>query len=130
MAWYGGGERQAGVAAGTGHWYKAGEKLIPLTWTSVRDETGTHRDEYFYSTDPTMTAAAMIAAYHGRWDLETTFQEARRLLGLESTKGWCRRTVPEPPRACRGCTRSSPCCTSARPRQSDRVASSVRARRA
>ena len=59
----------------------------------VKDRTGTHRDEYFFSTDPAMTAAAMIEAYAGRWNLETTFQEARCYLGLESTRGWCRRTV-------------------------------------
>jgi hypothetical protein len=40
-----------------------------------------------------MTAAAMVEAYAGRWNLETTFQEARCVLGLESTRGWCRRTV-------------------------------------
>jgi hypothetical protein len=57
------------------------------------DPGGTHRDEYFYSTDTSMTVTAMIEAYAGRWNLETTFQEARCLLGLESTRGWCRQTV-------------------------------------
>lgn len=59
----------------------------------MKDQTGTHRDEYFFSPDLTMTATAMIEAYAGRWNLETTFQEARCFLGLESTRGWCRRTV-------------------------------------
>jgi hypothetical protein len=27
------------------------------------------------------------------WQIETTFQEARAHLGLETTRGWCRRTV-------------------------------------
>ena len=93
MAWYGGGRREVGVTTGTGHWYKAGEGLVPIAWVFVKDRTGTHRDEYFFSTDTAMTAAAMIEAYAGRWNLETTFQEARCLLGLESTRGWCRRTV-------------------------------------
>jgi hypothetical protein len=30
-----------------------------------------------------MTAVAMIGAYAGRWNLETTFQEVRCFLGLE-----------------------------------------------
>jgi hypothetical protein len=93
VARYGGGRREVGVTTGTGHWYKAGEGLVPIAWVFVRDQTGTHRDEYFFSTDTAMTAAAMIEAYAGRRNLETTFQEARRLLGLESTPGWCRRTV-------------------------------------
>ena len=93
VAWYGGGEREVGVLVGTGHWYKAGQGLVPIVWVYVKDQTGTHRDEYFFSTDTTMTSVAMIGAYAGRWNLETTFQEARCFLGLESTRGWCRRTV-------------------------------------
>jgi hypothetical protein len=93
VAWYGGGRREVGVATGTGHWYKAGEGLVPIAWVFAKDRAGTHREEYFFSTDTAMTAVAMIEAYAGRWNLETTFQEARCFLGLESTRGWCRRTV-------------------------------------
>jgi hypothetical protein len=93
VAWCGGGRRRVGVVTGTGHWYKAGEGLVPIVWVFVKDQTGTHRDEYFFSTDTAMTAVAMIEACAGRWNLETTFQEARCLLGLESTRGWCQRTV-------------------------------------
>jgi hypothetical protein len=93
VAWYGGGQRQVGVLTGTGHWYKSGRGLVPIAWVFVRDQAGTHRDEYFFSTDVGMTAVAMIGAYAGRWNLETTFQEVRCHLGLESTRGWCRRTV-------------------------------------
>lgn len=92
-AWYGGGRREVGATGGMGHWYKSGAGLVPLVWVFVRDRTGTHRDEYFFSTDLTMTAVAMIGAYAGRWNLETTFQEVRCRLGLETTRGWCRQTV-------------------------------------
>ena len=87
VAWYGGGRRKVGVATGTGHWYRAGEGLVPIAWVFVKGRTGTHRGEYFFGTDTAMTATAMIEAYAGRWNLETTFQEARCLLGLKSTRG-------------------------------------------
>ena len=93
VAWYGGGMRSVGIAGGTGHWYKAGEGLVEIAWASVRDQTGTHRDEGFFGTDPGMSPVAMVEAYTGRWNLETTFQELRCHLGLETTRGWCRRTV-------------------------------------
>lgn len=93
VAWYGGGTRSVGVAHGTGHWYKAGEGLVEIAWVFVRDRTGTHRDEFFFSTDPAMDPVAMVEAYAGRWNIETTFQELRCHLGLETTRGWCRRTV-------------------------------------
>jgi hypothetical protein len=93
VAWYGGGTRQVAVVTGTGHWYKAGHGLVPIRWVFVEDRTGTHRDEYFFTTDLAWTPADLIAAYCGRWNLETTFQECRSQLGLETTRGWCRQTV-------------------------------------
>ena len=93
VAWYGGGEREVDVATGTGHWYKGGTGLIPVRWVYVQDRTGTHRDDYLYSTDATLTAQQIIETYTGRWNIETTFQEARAYLGLGTTRGWCRRTV-------------------------------------
>jgi hypothetical protein len=91
--WYGGGRRRVAAAGGTGSWYKSGAGLVPLRWVFVRDLTGTHRDEYFFSTDPSLTATAVIGYYTARWNIETTFEEMRAHLGLETTRGWCRRTV-------------------------------------
>jgi hypothetical protein len=81
------------VVSGTGHWYKSGEGLVPVRWVYVHDLTGTHRDEYFYSTDVDMAPQGITEEYTGRWNIETTFEDARAYLGLESTRGWCARTV-------------------------------------
>jgi hypothetical protein len=91
--WYGGSTRDVEVVTGTGHWYKAGQGLVPLRWVFVHDVTGTHRDEYFFSTDVDLTPTPVIGYYAGRWNLETTFQESRAHLGLGTTRGWSRRTV-------------------------------------
>jgi hypothetical protein len=93
VGWYGGGTRRVETATGSGHWYKAGEGLVPIFWVFVRDREGTHRDEYFYTTDVTLGARQVIAYYTGRWNIETTFQEVRSCLHLETTRGWCRATV-------------------------------------
>lgn len=93
VGWYGGGKRRVEVLDGTGHWYKACQGLVPLRWVFVRDTTGTHRDEYFFTTAPDLTPAAVIGHYCGRWNIETTFQEARCCLGLETTRGWREKTV-------------------------------------
>jgi hypothetical protein len=93
VGWYGGGTRRVETAAGTGHWYKAGEGLVPILWVFVRDRDGTHRDEYFDTTDATLRARQVIASYTGRWNIETTFQEVRSCLHLETARGWCRTTV-------------------------------------
>src|SRR5262245_13208226 len=56
VSWYGGEDRQVEVVSATGHWYKAGQGLVLVRWVYVHDLSGTHRDEYFYSTDERMTA--------------------------------------------------------------------------
>jgi hypothetical protein len=91
--WYGGGQRSVEIVTGTGHWYKGGSELVSVRWVYVQDRTGTHRDDYLYSTDTTLTARQIMEIYTGRWNIETTFQEARSYLGLGSTRGWSRRTV-------------------------------------
>jgi hypothetical protein len=93
VVWYGGGRRRVETATGTGHWYKGGCGLVPVRWVFVKDATGTHRDEYLFTTDPALSADAVVGAYCGRWSIETTFQESRSCLGLETTRGWCRKTV-------------------------------------
>ena len=99
VAWYGGGRRRVAVVGESAHWHKAGQGLVAIRWVSVRDRSGTHRDEYFYATDPTLTPSEIIGYYCGRWNIETTFQEMRAHLGLETTRGRCARTV----------TRAAPC---------------------
>jgi hypothetical protein len=93
VAWYGGGRRDVEVVSGTGRWYKGGEGLVEVRWVYVRDLGGTHRDEYFFTTDVAMSAQGVIEAYAARWNEETTFQEMRSYLGLETTRGWRERTV-------------------------------------
>jgi DDE superfamily endonuclease len=93
VAWYGGGRRDVEVVSGTGHWYKGGAGLVEVLWVHVHDLTGTHREEYFYTTDLTLTPAEVIELYAERWNVETTFAEMRSYLGLETTRGRCERTV-------------------------------------
>lgn len=93
VSWYGGSRRRVEVVSAVSHWYKAGQGLVAVRWVYVHDCTGTHRDDYLYSTDTCLTAKEIIEAYTSRWNIETTFQEARAYLGLETTRGWKRETV-------------------------------------
>src|SRR5437764_9629982 len=93
VAWYGGGRRRVAVVTGTGLWYQGGRPLVPVRRVFVHDLTGTHRDESFFTTDPVMSPATVIETYTGRWNIETTFQEVRSYLGLETTRGRGRETV-------------------------------------
>jgi DDE superfamily endonuclease len=93
VAWYGGGQRDVAIVTGTGQWYRVGHGLVAVRWVFVHDVTGSHRDEYFFTTEVTLSAQEVIETYVGRWNEETTFQEMRSYLGLESTRGWKEATV-------------------------------------
>ncbi len=93
VAWYGGGRRDIEVVSQTGHWYRAGEGLVAVRWVFVRDRTGTHRDEFFFTTEVGLSPQAVVEAFTGRWSIETTFQELRAYVGLETTRGRTANTV-------------------------------------
>ena len=93
VGWYGGRTRNVTAVTSTGQWHKSSRGLVPIPWLFVRDQSATHRDEYFFTTDPKLTPAAMVGLYTGRWNIETTFQELRSHLGLETTRGWCEHTI-------------------------------------
>jgi hypothetical protein len=93
VAWYGGGRRRVETVTGTGLWYKKKRPLVPLRWVFVHDLDGTHRDGYFFTTDATMSVSSLIETYTARWNIETTFEEARSYLRVETTRGWSRDTV-------------------------------------
>lgn len=93
VAWYGGETRRVEVVSGTGGWYRSGAGLVPVRWVYVHDLSGTHRDEYFFTTDLALTPRAIIERFTGRWSIEVTFEELRAYLGLETTRGRMRTTV-------------------------------------
>lgn len=97
VKWYGGQLREVRWLSGTGYRYSPGLELLLVRWVLVED-LRTRRQECFFSTDSDMPPQEIIEAYVRRWPLETTFQECRRHLGLETSRSWTRnsviRTVP------------------------------------
>jgi hypothetical protein len=69
-----------------GQWYKAGRGLVPVRWVVVRDPPGTPRDAYFCTTEPALAPEPLVSRYTERGRRETTYQELRAHLGLETTR--------------------------------------------
>jgi hypothetical protein len=91
--WYGGKTRRVELIWDQGQWYKAGDGLVPVRWVFVHDIQGTHRNEYFYSTDPAMPPEQIVSLYTGRWSIEVTFQEIRAHLGFATPRNWSAKSV-------------------------------------
>ena len=91
--WYGGSSRKVELVHGDGQWYRSGEGLVPVRWVYTHDLQGTHRDDYFYTTDPSLDPAQIVSWFTGRWPIETTFQEMRAPLGFETTRQRTKKSV-------------------------------------
>ena len=96
--WYGGRRKAVLVCSRTALWYRGGCPATLVRWVVVRDPDGGRRDEAFFATDVAMSPQAIVESFVRRWSIETTFQEARAYLGLETlrnrTANAVRRSVP------------------------------------
>jgi hypothetical protein len=66
--------------------------VVPIRWVCVLGNKGLE-DAYFYSSQPDIDARRIIELYAMRWNIEVTFQETRALLGFETTRHWCKKSV-------------------------------------
>jgi len=98
VAWYGATHKVVLVCSRTGLWYRKGPGAKEVRWVVVRDPEGRRRDEVFFTTATEMAPKEIVEVFVRRWSIETTFQEARSLLGLETLRNWTveavRRSVP------------------------------------
>jgi hypothetical protein len=75
-------------ASATAVWYHTGKTPVPLRWVLVRDPLGEYETRSLLCTDPTVEAAQVATWFVRRWPVETTFEEARRHLGVETQRQW------------------------------------------
>jgi hypothetical protein len=93
VPWYGGGRRRVETMTGTGLWSRSGRRRVERRRVFVHDLSGTHRESSFFTTDPARSARSLIETATGRGNIETTFEEVRSSLRVETTRGWRRDTV-------------------------------------
>lgn len=86
--WYGGPPRRIELTSGTALWYHAGHTPLPIRWVLIRDPRGRFEPQALLSTDPALSAHEILEHYMQRWQVEVTFEEARRHLGFETQRQW------------------------------------------
>ena len=67
--------------------YHCGLPPAPIRWLLVRDSTGVRDPQAFLCTDLDAAPVAILGWFVHRWSIETTFQECRAHLGVESLPG-------------------------------------------
>jgi hypothetical protein len=88
LDWYGQGQQTLEFCTGTACWYRSGSALLPIRWVLTRDPTGKRPPKALFSTDQAQPAEEIIHAFMKRWSLETTFEEGRAHLGMETQRQW------------------------------------------
>ena len=88
VAWYDSQTRVLELVTGTALWKRAGLQPLPIRWTLVRDPSGALESRAYFTTDPTQTAVAIVAAFVLRWTIEVMFEESRAHLGIETQRQW------------------------------------------
>ena len=102
-------------ASGTALWYHPGKPVVPILWVLVRYPDGRREPEAFLCTDPTVPPRTVLEWFNHRWAMETTYEESRAHLGVESQRQWSDKAVSARRRCCSACTRWSPCMSTRMP---------------
>jgi DDE superfamily endonuclease len=88
VLWYSGRRRELEVTSGTAVWYRIGQPVLPIRWVLVRDPRGRLEPRAYCSTCPHDRPRASVQQFIQRWTVETTFEESRTHLGLETQRQW------------------------------------------
>jgi len=81
------------VASDTAVWYHTGLPPVPLRWVLVRDPRGQCDPQALRCTDLTVDPTQILAWFVLRWQLEGTFEEVRRHLGVATPRQWSDRAI-------------------------------------
>jgi DDE superfamily endonuclease len=93
VPWYDATPRELEVTSGTAVWYRIGQPPLPVRWVVVRDRQDELEARAYFSTRPSDTPREIIVEMIKRWGVETTFEESRAHLGIETQRQWSDRAI-------------------------------------
>ena len=86
--WYGEGDRVIQVCSRTAVWYHTGLPPVPIRWVLIRDPLQRFDPPALLCTDSSQNSLTIVSWFVRRWQVEVTFQEVRRTLGVETQRQW------------------------------------------
>jgi hypothetical protein len=91
--WYGMTARAVDIASDCALWHQDGRPVLPLRWVLIRDPLGHFDAQALLCTTPTLAPLQVVQYFVRRWQLEVTFEEVRRHLGVETQRQWSARAI-------------------------------------
>jgi hypothetical protein len=97
-SWYGRTQKVVEITTFTAIWYCKGKPQAPGRFVLVRDPDGKLEPRGYLCTDESLRPTRILSYFVRRWQMEVTFAETRRHLGVETQRQWSRlaidRTTP------------------------------------
>lgn len=93
VSWYGGKKKRLFVYQRTSLWYAYGIPPVTIRWVLVKDPQDELDPIVLFSTNIEHSAARIIEIFVLRWQLEVTFEESRRHLGIETQRQWADKAI-------------------------------------
>ena len=93
LPWYDGQVHDMQIASACAVWFHFGKPALNIRWVLVRDPQGAYDPLALLSTDPTVDPLSIVTWYVQRWQLEVTFEETRRHLGVETQRQWSDKAI-------------------------------------
>lgn len=90
VKWYSGTTEKLSILTGKCIWYGYGIRPVPIKW--VLTKRG-NEVTVLFSTNLKHSPQFIIETFVGRWKIETTFEETRRHLGMETQRQWSDRAI-------------------------------------
>jgi len=97
--WYSSGEREVQITSGSCVWFHVGKEAVPIRWVLIRDPAGKFETQAFLCTNLETCPKQIIGWFTKRWQVEVTFEESRRHLGIETQRQFSDKAI----------ARSTPC---------------------
>jgi DDE superfamily endonuclease len=91
--WYGEGDRVIEVCTRTAVWYHTGLPPVPIRWVLIRDPQQRFDPQALLCTDLTQNPLTIVGWFVRRWQVEVTFQEVRKTLGVETQRQWAEQAI-------------------------------------
>jgi hypothetical protein len=93
VRWYDGQIREMELASATAVWFHYGKPVVPIRWVLVRDPLGEYETTCLLCTDQTVAPLQIVEWFVMRWQVEVTYEEARRHLGVETQRQWSDKAI-------------------------------------
>ena len=91
--WYAEENRSIEMTSGKCVWYHVGKKAVPIRWVIIRDPLGKFETQALLCTNREAAPRRIVQWFVKRWQVEVTFAEARRHLGVETNRQWSDKAI-------------------------------------